>query len=228
MSKKTRSPFLGKPRTRRTTDLRGNPVILVTPDELTPLRAKVADFLAGVSAMGLLAHLVSGLSAVPALSATELGLAIGAPLALYPVIRGVYRWFFTKQTRVMFTPTLFRVKRGLFWVNFDRQLEHKFEMIPHDKTEVEREQHEYAARKAQLQGRAIKKRRYYGQSYHISFEYMGQRNDVLSVYGVQAARRIKERFELCDKVINLELSTAQGAPLKPEDQWDTTTGDIPD
>lgn len=126
----------------------------------------------------------------------------------------------------MFTPTEFRVKRWIRWRKFDRQLGHKFALIPHDKTLIEQDQHEYAQRQAQLAGKAIKPKRYYGQSCHLVFEYLGQRQDVMTIYGVKQGLRVLERMKVCDAMMDTALGKGDGVTITPQEQWTDQPGDI--
>lgn len=230
--KKTISPLKGRPFTRTKTARDGSPIIVVRPQELTPLRAKVADFLGGASALGLLYAAFEHLQALQqALLTTQdvtMGVAIGGPLLMFPILKTIYRWFMCKETRVIFTPTEFRVRRymGFGWRKYDRQIGHKFALIPHDKTQTEQDQHEYARRKAQQSGQVIKKTRYYGESFHLIFEYLGQRHDVMTIYGQKQALRVLSRMKICDEMMDMALGKGDGGALTPQEQWSDQPGGI--
>lgn len=127
----------------------------------------------------------------------------------------------------MIAPREVKVLRWYGWKVFDRTLPHKFSALAHDKTRAEQEQIDLAVRKEQARGRIIGKTRYYGESFHIVFEYLGQRQDLLTIYGPKAAKSVLSRLIACDSVMNTQTRMDEGISLDPEDEWSEDTGDIP-
>jgi hypothetical protein len=219
--------YHGKPDTRQTVDREGNLTLSVTPRELTPLRAKAADALAVLNAYGILylgfhftnAHMpqnwVLGFMA----------LSIVAALSMFPLVL-FWRFLLKKKTRMVMTADRFSAQTWRGWKNFDRTLPHKFAVIAHDKAQAEQEQHDLKIREAQARGRIISKTRYYGQSFHIVFEYVGQRHDVLTVFGQKQALAVAARLKACDGVLDRKARMGEGVALDPDDQWDRGPGDI--
>lgn len=229
MASKLRSPFQGKPKTRLKQDRRGIPTVTIMPTVLTPLRAKVADRLATGTAV---VQMIWSLLAVYELPQPELlhwGAAAIIPWLCRPVYRVLYRAIARKKTTIVMTPDEFRIPGFWRWKRFDRQLPHQFALLPHDKARTEQRQHEVKTRQAQLNGRAIDKKPYYAESFHISFEYLGQRNDVVTVYGQKDARAILSRLKACDAVMDsFARSGGNGVALRPEDEWGEQPGAIPE
>ena len=125
-----------------------------------------------------------------------------------------------------FTEKTFSILRGNRWETFDRQLPHRFVLLPHDKTQAERDQHEYDQKKASLSGHAIMPVRYYGNSFIVCFEYLGQRNDILEVFGPKEAQAILTRLNACDSVMDAQSKKGSGTTFDPSDEWAKQPGDI--
>ncbi len=132
-----------------------------------------------------------------------------------------------KNTEVLFTPTEFRVKTGNVWQVYDRTITHRFVMMKHDRTREEQEKNDYRVRCAQKRGEIIQPKRYYGDSFHIIFDYLGQRIDVATVYNQKRATAIAARLKACDKVMDTKNKMGEGEVLNPGEQWGNTPGTLP-
>ena len=219
--------YHGKPDTRQTVDREGNLTLTVIPRELTPLRAKAADALAVLNAYGILylgfhftdAHLqqnwVLGFMALSCVAA----------LSMYPLSL-IWRFLLKKETRIVMTANRLSARTWRGWKHFDRTLPHKFAVIEHDKMQIEKEKHDLQLRRDQSAGRIVSRTRYYGQSFHIVFEYVGQRHDVLTVFGQKQALAVAARLKACDGVLDRKARMGEGVALDPDDQWDRGPGDI--
>ncbi len=221
------SPFAGKPETHQIRDENGNPAFLVCPRELTPLRAMLAD------ALGIGSAVVMGVGVLLVLDKLNNptgGLVLAllvAPFAAYFPLKWGWRYALRKETEIMLTPDLFKVKTLLGWKTYDRKLAHSFSLVRHDKAQAERDRHEYAVRKGQAQGKVVRKTRYFGESFHLSYDCLGQRNDVATIFGKPEARAVLTRLKACDQVMDTQARMGEGAPLGPEDQWGDQPGDVP-
>ena len=133
-----------------------------------------------------------------------------------------------KETLAMFTPKEFRVKTFWGWRTYDRTLTHRFVMLKHDKTREERARHEAIIRAGQQQGRFIQPKPIYGDSFHIIFEYLGQRIDVATVYNQRRATAVAARMKACDKVMDTANKMGEGEVLNPSEQWGNIPGSLPD
>lgn len=226
MTKNIISPFQGEPRTEEFTDKSGNTEFRVTPQYLTPLRVKLAEFLAVISTLGFLGGGFCILSATPNPAGWLFWAALLGPLAAYPLLNGYWRRTLRKQTHIVMTIDQFKFLSWKGWQCYDRKLRHKFVLLLHDKTQAEKDEHDLEIREGQMRREVIAPKRYYADSFHLSFEYLGQRNDVLTVYGNKEALAILARFKACDERLNQLGSIGDGIALKPEDQWNDQPGDI--
>ncbi|MBT3039183.1 MAG: hypothetical protein KME37_09620 [Candidatus Thiodiazotropha sp. (ex Codakia orbicularis)] len=227
MIEKSIAPFDGLPRTKIITDENGDSAYRITPFELTPLLAKIADFLAVVSAICI--GIFSVLQVSKNQQATDLQwiLSITSPWLSYPFMKLLWRLALRRPSRIVIAPRQVKVRRWYGWAVFDRTLPHKFSALAHDKTRVEQEQIDFVVRREQARGKIIHKTRYYGESFHIIFEYLGQRQDLLTIYGPESAKRMLTRLIACNSVMNKKNRMDEGASLGPDYEWPDDTGDIP-
>jgi hypothetical protein len=224
---RTLSPFDGGPATHERLDEHGNPVITVRICEWTPLRLKWAEAL-GVIAGILIGALdgyvlyILGVTGPALLIAWLLILMAGGYLAM-DFIHGKM----LKRTEVVFTPQEFRVKDGTEWFVYDRTLNHRFLMMKHDRAREEREKHDLQIRRAQMRGNVIAITRYYDDSYHIVFDYLGQRFDVVTVYDQKRATAVAARLKACDQVMDTKGKMGEGEVMSPDEQWGEVPGKLP-
>lgn len=222
------SPFSGRPQTRQAIDREGNLSFTVTARELTPVRAKIADFCAGVSAIALL---VGGVLIANDYSDAQEPLwwvIVIGPFLGFPLYQLLWRYALRKTTRMELSADRFAVPSWLGWKRYDRKLPHKFTLVPHDWARIEAEDHEFTIRQAQMNGKLIRPTRYYGESWHLSFEYLGQRNDVLTIFGRKPALAVLTRLIAVDEVLDAHARMGDGVALTPGEQWGAQPGDIPD
>lgn len=228
MLQKVRSPFAGKPATRQIADRNGAPAFAVQPRVLTPVRAMAASWLTGLGVIAAIGYGLAGVASSPNPDSGMLTAAFVVPLVGGFVLYRALRALFRKRVRLMFTLERFSVKTLFGWRHYDRLLPHRFALLQHDWTQAEQEQQEFQAAKAQRKGKLIKKQRWFGKSFHVSFDYLGQRNDVLTVFGQKEAMAIVTRLNACDNVLDALARRGQGTPLTPADEWGDQPGAIPE
>ncbi len=225
LGRNNRHPFDGKPETHEVADENGNPEFQVSARVLTPLRAKIADELALWTTVAVPALLVLYvMNHDPSLPKLVFA---AATLFLRPVFELAWRKSLKRTLKMVITAEQFRFRTWRGWRTFDRHLQHRFALILHDKARQERDKHELEERTAQQRKRVIKKRRYYQDSYHLSFDYVGQRNDVVTIYGRPEAQAVLARMRGVDEVINARAKRGDGTAMRPEDQWVEQPGAIP-
>lgn len=228
MLQKIRSPFAGKPFTRQIADRNGAPAFDVQPRVLTPVRAMAASWLTGLGVVAGLGYSFAGVASAPIPDSGMLTAAFVVPVVGGFVLYGALRSLLRKRVRVMMTLEQFSVKTLFGWKHYDRLLPHRFALLQHDWTQAEQEQQEFRAALAQRQGKLIKKQRWFAKSFHVSFDYLGQRNDVLTVFGQKDAVAIVTRLNACDSVLDAIAHRGQGTPLAPADEWGDQPGAIPE
>ena len=187
---------------------------------MTPLRLKGAQALSGITAIligaleGFVLYIL-GVTGLPLLISWMLIMMVANYLAMEFIISKLL-----KKTEVVFTPQEFRVRNRKGWDIYDRTLYHRFLMIKHDRAREEREKHELKTRRAQMQGNVIAPARYYDESFHIVFEYMGQRFDIATVYDEKRAGGSALTFEL-------RREDEGESNMSPNEQWDEVSGRVP-
>jgi hypothetical protein len=221
-----RHPFQGKPFTREATDENGKISIEVTAAVLTPLRARIADAIAPWTAVAVAALLILYvMNHDPTLPTLLLA---ASAWFLRPLFQLAWRKILRRSVHMVITAEEFRFRGWGGWRSFDRSLDHRFALVLHDKARRERDRHELEERKAQLLRRVFKKRRYYQESWHLSFNYVKQRNDIVAIYGAPEARAVQARLTAIDEVINARAKRSDGTAMRPEDQWVEQPGAIPE
>lgn len=220
-----RTPFEGRPQTRQILDARDGIKFIVIPNELTPLRARAADMSAGLSAFGLFfgsIHLGQATLHNPP-DWVWLAMLFGSYGSYYG-LKPLWRLLYRKETRIEMTATRFSYRVWYGWKHFNRTLPHKFALHPHDKAQREQEKHAFEQRFGK--GPKEIKTRYYGESAHVVFLYAGQRNDVLTVFGLKEANAVMARLQACDAALDAEAKLGDGLALGPDQQWGDQPGDI--
>lgn len=223
------SPWDGFPKTRLETDENGKRCFIVTPRVLTPMRAKAAEAMAGVIAIML--TIIGILYLSDSQNEPDVWMLLAIPLApwlFFPLIYWFSAAFFAKETKIVLTEKRFEVHGFITKRVFDRTLPHSLSLFQHDWAEAEMRENDFAIRKAAREGRVIQKTPYYADSAVVSFDYLGQRNDVLVAYPKTAAHNVLTRLQACDAVLNRQIGSGDGITTNPSDQWRDQPGDIPD
>jgi hypothetical protein len=228
MAPKARSPFAGFPAAWLTYDSRGNPVFDVEPRILTPLRYVALCY---ASDLAIFAGIGYGLWSAFSAENPDVWMfaaAIIIPIALEKPIFKTLGAFLRKRVRIRLTLDRFSIKRWFGWKHFDRQLPHRFAVLPHDWTQAEQDMEELRQQEMQLKRKPTLRYRLYGESFHLSFDYLGQRNDLMTVYGQKDAVAVATRLKACDDVLDALLKRGHGTPLDPGKEWSDQPGAIPE
>jgi hypothetical protein len=126
------------------------------------------------------------------------------------------------------TADQFRFRRGMRWITIKRVLRDRFALVVHDLARPERDRHELEIAKAQKRGKIVQPKRYFQLSYHLCYELIGQRNDIVEIYGRPDAQAVLARLRAIDDVINGRARRGNGTAIRPGDQWVEQPGAIPD
>lgn len=225
MQSTLKSPFDGDPKTIQETDENGGAVLYVAAKSLTADAAQAAEVLVLLSMLYLWGLGAYWLCQEPFDAVNFAVLAI-CPFPFRSLLRKLWRHPLRRTTTVCFTDKTFSVWRGDRWEMFDRQLPHRFVLLQHDRTQAERDEHELEKQKASIARTAFMPVRYYGNAFIVCFEYLGQRNDVLEVFGPKEAQTILTRFNACDSVMDAQLKKGKVTSFDPADEWSEQPGDI--
>ncbi|CAD0261115.1 hypothetical protein F6476_01125 [Pseudomonas umsongensis] len=229
MNSPMKSPLTGRPPTRQTTDEAGLLSFKVTPRELTPIRAKLANGISSVIGLGLAAVNFIPLLQERHLYLQDLVAAIGVTVLGYYLLRWVTLEACRVTTRIELRMDQAKVRRLSGWESYDRRIEHRFVLLPHDEAEHEQRCHDLATRKAAANGQVLQPPIYYGDSFHVVLVYAGHRIDLMTVYGRQQAAAIVARLQHCDQILDAEAKRV-GAGKNPhiDGEWPHSPGGLND
>lgn len=222
--------FEGEPRTEVVTK-GGRTTITVSVRHLRPFEAEGADAVAillGFGAVGLSGWITyeSMEITVPAV-ALFLGALCGRPFTQKKLreagqVTATVR--FTEDSihlqKVRKAPS-WEVEDG--WHQFNRSHEHRFVLYPHDKARTEKDEIDYQLRTKP----GMRVTRYYGESWYVALEYLGQRFDIAEVMGKRRADAILDRLTFCDKYMDSLADARKGLSLRPQDEWAGPSGSLP-
>ncbi len=224
----TISPYHGFPATKQILDRHGKPAFVIRPCYLTPFRAKAVFFTANCLAFVLMLLCFAFLADHSELSGWFWIGAIYAPWLLRPIFQELMSIIFSTSQTLTLTEQTFEARALLVTKPYDRMHPHTFTVLEHDYTRNEQRLHEFQTRQAGQKGKVILKTPIYGESFHLSYTYMGQRNDIMTIYGRKTAWAIQARLLACDEVLNKQAGGGDGYATRPEDQWPDQSGDIPE
>lgn len=217
--KKSLSPFQGNPRTKQTTDEDGNIKFIVYAEYITPERYFISLIIARILIF------ITAINLIQDNYNDYYEYNFRNILITAAILYGVYVWFkFEAKLILSKTKTIeitkdFIVVKGLFKSRvFSRDIPHKFSIIPHDKTQRENDKFDF--------NRGKKRNRLYSASYHLSLDYMGQRNDLITIYEHKNAMAIASRLTACCEVASASTGLTGGTPISPKQQWDNSGGEI--
>lgn len=109
------------------------------------------------------------------------------------------------------------------WLRFDRAHDHRFVLISHDKARAEKDEIDFLTRTKP----GARVTRYYGNSWYVVLEYLGQRFDIAEVMGERRAHAIVDRLTFCDKYMDGLADARKGLSMRAEDEWSGPTGSLP-
>lgn len=221
------APFEGFPPTRQITDQNGDPVFIITPRTLSPFRAKLADLAAGAAVLAIAGGSLFYLDSQSITNETTIAALLAAPLLAYPLLKFTFAALFKARTKIILTPGTFRFKRWRWSKPYDRSLPHKFSLLEHDWAHREKERHDLAIRRAQADGEIISKKKFFSESFYLCFDLVGQRIDILCVYGRKPSLAILARIKAADEIMDAYARMGDGLALSPDQQWRSQPGDLP-
>lgn len=224
--KSTRSPFAGGPETAESTLEDGTKQITVMPSAIMPLRAKLADWLSLLTFFTAVGYAIFLANQIYPASQEESIALIALPFAAYVLAKLVFYRAFQKSVRVVYMPDRLVVHKMFGPKSFDRSMPHSFALYTHEKKERENEILSYREKKRAHWWISRSAKRYCGKSYYISFEYMGQRNDIMLVYKRKKAQEIIARLKACDEVMDGYRGNGRGHSLTPQDEWTAQAGGL--
>lgn len=215
------SPISGDPSTVQGHDKDGSPYFVIRPSVLTPFRAKLLDgfrVLLG-SAFMLVAGFLSISNAIePRAEWMAVLLFAGGLYAVHSLSSWLLEKLLLRKSIIILSKKDVAVKGAVKWKYYDRNVEHRFACIVHDKAQAEALNNDYKVRKAAKNGQVIAPPVYYGNSAHVVMELAGHRVDLLEAFDQAVAGNIVARLQYCDRYIDAFLKKRGGWGESPE--WD--------
>ncbi len=224
------SPLSGKPTTRARNDRHGKLIFEITPRVLTPGRAKLADRVhSGLSALTFVGCSFAFFGS-PDPGLREF-LHAGALFAIgHVALRFAVETALRTKTEIIMTNEVISVRHWWNRREYDRALIKGFSLLQHDKAETERFNQEFEKAQAASQGNVIQPTPYYLKSFIVIASFVGQRLDLLSVYGQKEAAAIAARLQLCHMLLDEDAGVKgrSGVSAKPEREWQGAPGGLRD
>lgn len=220
-----KQPFEGEPETREVSTADGQTEYHIAVKELTPLRARVADVadvLVGLYVTGLIIALLLNDPHQDWAALVTAALFFGLYWRARPGLRDSFR----KKTKLRLNAEHLAVWQSGGWVCYDRKLPHRFGILQHDYAPMEKLKYEFERQKAAMKRKVLFRKPYYGDSFIVCLEYLGQRQDLVTVYGRKEASAVVARLQACDEIIESRLRQGRGAAIDPADQWGHQPGDL--
>lgn len=216
---RTENPLSGWPPTR---PLRKNAGYRVEARHLTPGRAKLADLLAMLIGLAVIALAVIAAFDGAFQTDYEIYVAIGVVTVFLVVIWGyshrIALSLFGKTTRIEVRPDVIRIGGPFGYTNYDRGIWHNFECVVHDEAREEAEYAERVARQAERQTKApAAVPKYYRDSWHVILRYDGRRVDITTVLGKRKAEDLLTRLHQLDRLMDAARGEITGR-VRPEPQ----------
>jgi hypothetical protein len=196
-----RHPLAGYPSTMERSDDHGLPAYEIEPRELTPEGAiKRAQLLGTLKAVLALWSVYEWYNHAWAWSALIIMAIVSA--ILYRIALRFLNAYFWQKTKLVLTCQFVSIRRtGQDWEHFRYPEVSGFTLRSHDDARDEQLQLEYDAQRASQRQTALRKRVYYGDSFHISVVQLGQQVDLFTIYGQKNARAVVERLQLCYRIL---------------------------
>ncbi|KWT91735.1 MULTISPECIES: hypothetical protein [unclassified Variovorax] len=200
----------------------------VSPDVLTPERARAADTCADILRLALFVGCGYGfLTFYSAASALiHAGAWLGVVLAGNALVRRNVARLFRATTEIEMTTEKVGVRRGKCWVWFPRRIEHRFAHKVHDRARWEERENDVERQAASMDRQVARMSYYYADSFHVALELAGHRYDLLTVYGPQEAAAVLARLQYLDRLLDAAIKIGSGVPEQPGDEWHDAPGDV--
>lgn len=223
--KAMKQPFDGEPQTRELSTADGQTEFHVTVKELTPIRARladIADVLLGIYIVGLIIFLITNDPHQDAPAWFTAVFFFGLYWGARPGMRNSWR----KTTKLRIDAQHIALWQDGGWIGYDRKLPHRFGILQHDYAPMEKLKTEFERQKDAMKRKVQFRKPYYADSFIVCLEYLGQRHDLVTVYGRKEASAVVARLQACDEIIESRLRQGRGSAIDPADQWGHQPGDI--
>jgi hypothetical protein len=222
------SPLEGDPPAHILRDAKGAITrIIVEPVVLTPLRAKFADFLGGVSVLALSALGIGFVSVLDDPAPYCWLIAAVGPWPFTMLVQKAYRRLLRKRTVLEFTPEHFRVQ-GMRRP-YNRLVPHQFRIHnEHKQAEKETERHEIIRERARMQGKVVRPTKYHCDTWYLYLVYGHKPHKLMEIMGKEEAEDIRGGLQAADEVMDEIVAMGELFNVGPSSEWDDMAGKIPE
>lgn len=230
--KRTQSVFDGGPVTHERIDKNGQLTITVQVKAIGPKMSQLADFLSyGVAGVTAIAS-IGGAIMLNEASPVKRGAMLFIPIPTYFAAKHVFYQMFsrTKPVRCTLETTSFR--KGLRIKHFDMNMPCGWLINEHPKAGLEKRKSEVRKEKQKLATPSSFSLPFYFKPFHepylansriVSFEYMGQRIDLIKTKSLEEAQEIVARLNAVHEVIEGRSSSDRGIATSPDQAWGRET-----
>ena len=227
-ARRVQKPFPGYPHTKIGRSKKaGGWFYRVWVDDLTPLRARIADVAGWILATLLFA---GGIYIASLPQPAEPGLWLAA-LVLPWVIRPGLQWYFRLMLRkeTVITRDKFGVSVSRLLLppkRYDGNHTNGFALREHRKADDEREKHENKIAEAQMQGRHIRPKPYLQKSRRLVLRYYHRDHELAVIYPIKRANEVIEQLQGVDIEFDSLLMNDAADFGTPEAAWGDAPGSI--
>ena len=230
---RTRSVFDGGPVTTENIDKDGSAIITVQAKTIGPKGAQFADLLSCLIAGGTAIIGIGSAILLDESSLFQRSLMASAVIPAYFLSRHVLYELFSRTKLVRFTKDAVSFRRRLRTHNFDTDLPHKWVLHPHPKVGLEARKLEVKKAKRDLKKSVLSGfyfkpfwEPYLGNSRVVSFEYMGQRNDLMKAKSLEQAQELISRLTAVSEVVAGRKNSGDGVATSPNQEWGKQAGGL--
>lgn len=224
-------PTNGLPETVEHMDENGRPhYFKVTPRELTPKRAKVADWIQSSLQKAFLACGAFAAWHARPFTEDQVVMALFQAFMAYVAYRILSAWTrdqLKKTTVIVLDEKTVKLRGWFRGYEFDRNLVDRFFLTPHPAAKAEARNHQLEDRRDQNARSFSQRRVYYQDSYLVTLAYDGQSITLAEVFGMPEASRIVARLQYCHRHLNNTFGHGRsGSSQDPAHDWDELPGGL--
>lgn len=225
---KTRAKAIlsGKPKTKLKTHRNGTQSIKVYPRALGPRMAKVTKALTLASTACMTFCSVGAVIWLHESALIFQLSPLAVPVPFYFGTKAFSEWWLSRQKSVHFSAESITFWSGLKRRKIDVRLDHNWVLHPHPKTDKEAREIELKCAKRPIKWYTRPIEPYFGQSYIVSLEVLGQRNDLMCVYTHEKAQKIFSRLSAVSEIVKGFNSGNEGIALTVEQDWANQAGGL--
>ncbi len=153
----------------------------------------------------------------------DVGLGLSAVVAAYVASLILFASLFRCRRTITFTDDAVTVSALLWDRAFDRNVPLSFALLSHDLAEMEAERVKRVQQGAHKNGRTARRQYFFAKSYHLVIEQLGERKDVMAIYGEKRALALRARLQARLDTHGKNI----GVAVNPDKDWPAATGELP-